>query len=64
MPQLVLLGSICVVLNTFVDVLAVLGANRLLTASAKRAQREKIMVKTSGVTMIGLGTYLALAERN
>jgi threonine/homoserine/homoserine lactone efflux protein len=64
MPQLVLLGGICVVLNTFVDVLAVLGANRLLTASAKRAQREKIMVKTSGVTMIGLGTYLALAERN
>jgi threonine/homoserine/homoserine lactone efflux protein len=64
MPQLVLLGGICVVLNTFVDVLAVLGANRLLTARAKRAQREKIMVKTSGVTMIGLGTYLALAERN
>jgi len=64
MPQLVLLGGICVVLNTFVDVLAVLGANRLLTSSAKRAQREKIMVKTSGVTMIGLGAYLALAERN
>ena len=64
MPQLVLLGSICVVLNTLVDVLAVLGANRLLTASAKRAQREKMMVKTSGITMLGLGTYLALAERN
>ena len=64
MPQLVLLGSICVVLNTLVDVLAVLGANRLLTASAKRAQRERMMVKTSGITMLGLGTYLALAERN
>ena len=63
MPQLVLLGSICVVLNTLVDVLAVLGANRLLTASAKRAQRERMMVKTSGITMLGLGTYLALAER-
>jgi threonine/homoserine/homoserine lactone efflux protein len=64
MPQLVLLGSICVVLNTLVDILAVLGANRLLTASAKRAQRERMMVKTSGITMLGLGTYLALAERN
>ena len=62
-PQLVLLGSICVVLNTLVDVLAVLGANRLLTASAKRAQRERMMVKTSGITMLGLGTYLYLAER-
>jgi threonine/homoserine/homoserine lactone efflux protein len=64
MPQLVLLGSICVVLNTLVDVLAVLGANLLLTASAKRAQRERMMVKTSGITMLCLGTYLALAERN
>jgi threonine/homoserine/homoserine lactone efflux protein len=64
MPQLVLLGSICVVLNTLVDVLAVLGANRLLTASAKRVQRERTVVKTSGITMLGLGTYLALAERN
>ena len=40
MPQLVLLGSICVLLNTWVDVLAVLGAHRLLAASAKRAQRK------------------------
>lgn len=64
MPQLFLLGTICVALNTLVDVLAVLGANRLLASSSKRAQREKIMVKTSGITMLGLGTYLALAERN
>lgn len=64
MPQLVLLGTICVALNTLVDVLAVLGANRLLVVSSKRVQREKIMVKTSGITMLGLGTYLALAERN
>lgn len=62
--QLIVLGSICVALNTFVDVLAVLGAHRLLKASAKRAQRERVMVKTSGITMLGLGTYLALAERN
>lgn len=62
--QLIVLGSICVALNTFVDVLAVLGAHRLLRASAKRAQRERVMVKTSGITMLGLGTYLALAERN
>ena len=62
--QLIVLGSICVALNTFVDVLAVLGAHRLLKVSAKRAQRERVIVKTSGITMLGLGTYLALAERN
>ena len=54
----------CLGFNTLVDCLAVLGANRLLTANEKRAQRERMMVKTSGITMLGLGTYLALAERN
>ena len=64
MPQLILLGSICVVLNTLVDVLAVIGANRLLATNEKRAQREKILVKTAAFTMLGLGTYLALTERS
>ena len=62
-PQLVLLGSICVLLNTLVDVIAVFGANRLLESGAARAARARLLTRASGVTMLGLGTYLALARR-
>jgi threonine/homoserine/homoserine lactone efflux protein len=63
-PQLVLLGSICVALNTLVDVIAVVAADRLLKSGAARAARARLLTKVSGVTMLGLGTYLALARRN
>ena len=36
-PQLVVLGSICVALNTLVDVVAVFGADRMLKSSTARA---------------------------
>jgi threonine/homoserine/homoserine lactone efflux protein len=62
-PQLVLLGSICVALNTLVDVVAVLAAHRLLESGPARAARARILTRASGVTMIGLGAYLALARR-
>lgn len=62
-PQLVLLGSICVTLNTLVDVLAVFAADRLLRSGAARAARAKLLTRASGVTMLGLGTYLAFARR-
>jgi threonine/homoserine/homoserine lactone efflux protein len=62
-PQLVLLGSICVALNTLVDVIAVVAADRLLKSGAARAARARLLTKVSGVTMLGLGTYLALARR-
>jgi threonine/homoserine/homoserine lactone efflux protein len=62
-PQLVLLGSICVALNTLVDVIAVFAADRLLKSSAARAARARLLTKVSGVTMLGLGAYLALARR-
>lgn len=62
-PQLVLLGSICVALNTLVDVLAVFAANRLLGSEAVRAARARLLTRISGTTMIGLGAYLALARR-
>jgi threonine/homoserine/homoserine lactone efflux protein len=61
--QLVLLGSICVALNTFVDVVAVLAATRLLRSDAARAARARLLTRVSGVTMLGLGAYLALARR-
>ena len=62
-PQLVLLGSVCVFLNTFVDVVAVLGASRLLQSPAARSARERLITKLSGGTMVGLGVYLAAAKR-
>jgi threonine/homoserine/homoserine lactone efflux protein len=62
-PQLVLLGSVCVALNTLVDVIAVFAANRLLKSGVARAARARLMTRMSGGTMLGLGTYLALARR-
>lgn len=62
-PQLVLLGCICVALNTLVDVLAVFAAHRLLKSGAARAARARLMTRASGVTMLGLGAFLALAKR-
>ena len=62
-PQLVLLGSICVALNTLADVVAVLAAHRLLASGVVRAARARLMTRVSGVTMIGLGVFLATAKR-
>jgi len=62
-PQLVFLGTTCVALNTLVDVVAVFAADRLLRSSAVRARRARFMTRASGMTMLGLGAYLALARR-
>ena len=64
LPQLVLLGSFCVALNTLVDVIAVFAAERLLMSDAVRATRARLLTRASGVTMLGLGAYLALARRD
>ena len=61
--QLVLLGCICVALNTFVDVFAVFAAHRLLKSGVARAARARLMTRVSGVTMLGLGAFLGLARR-
>jgi threonine/homoserine/homoserine lactone efflux protein len=63
LPQLMLLGSICVALNTLVDVIAVFAAHRLLKSDVARAARARLLTRVSGVTMLGLGGYLALARR-
>lgn len=62
-PQLAVLGAICVALNTLVDVLAVLGANRLLQSHAARATRARLLTRVSGCTMMTLGVVLALTRR-
>jgi threonine/homoserine/homoserine lactone efflux protein len=62
-PPLVLLGSICVALNTLVDVVAVFAAQRLLKSGAARAARARMLTRVSGVTMMSLGALLALARR-
>ena len=61
--QLVLLGSICVALNTLVDVVAVFAADRALRSGTARAARARLLTRVSGTTMLALGAYLALARR-
>ena len=63
LPQLVLLGTICVALNTLVDVIAVFAADRLLQSDAARMARARLLTRVSGGTMLALGAYLALARR-
>ncbi len=62
--QLVVLGTICVLLNTLADVVAVFGAHRLLHSSVKRTTRARVMTRISGVTLIGLGGLLAFTRRS
>jgi len=62
-PQLVLLGTICVALNTLVDVVAVLSSARLLASRAARVARARLLRRVSGATMVALGTVLALSKR-
>ena len=63
LSQLVLLGSVCVVLNTLADVAAVFAAQKLLSSGPARAARARLLTRASGVTMMGLGAFLALAQR-
>jgi threonine/homoserine/homoserine lactone efflux protein len=62
-PQFILLGSICVALNTCADLLAVLLADRLVAPGKARRVRERLLTRVSGATMLGLGCYLALFKR-
>lgn len=61
--QFVLLGCICVTLNTMVDIAAVFAAHRLMKSDIARTTRAKLMNRLSGVTMIGIGAFLALSRR-
>ena len=61
--QLVVMGTVCVVLNTLVDVGAVLAAARLLRSELDAQRRARVLSKVSGVTLVGLGLYVAAARR-
>jgi threonine/homoserine/homoserine lactone efflux protein len=62
--QLVAMGTTCVLLNTLVDVVAVLGAARLLRSELSARRRARLLNKASGATLIGLGLYVAAAKRS
>src|SRR4029077_1707773 len=53
-PQLVVMGTVCVVLNTLVDVGAVLGAAKLLQSGHAAHRRALLLNKVSGFTLVGL----------
>jgi threonine/homoserine/homoserine lactone efflux protein len=61
--QLLVMGTFCVLLNTLVDVLAVFGAARLLKSERTGGRRSRILNTASGVTLIGLGVYVAVSRR-
>ena len=60
-PQFVVLGLICVALNTAVDLVVVLLASRLMPYLRSSPRPARAMSYGSGGVMIGLGAYLALA---
>ena len=54
--QCIVLGSICVVLNTTADVVVVFGAARV------RQRFGRLLTVGSGWSLIGLGAYVAVAK--
>lgn len=61
--QFILLGCICVTLNTLADIAAVLVANSLMKSDVARTTRAKLMNRLSGITLISIGAFLAFAQR-
>jgi threonine/homoserine/homoserine lactone efflux protein len=57
--QFVVMGSICVLLNTSVDILAVFLAHKLMSGGATKAARAKVMARISGSIMLILGLMVA-----
>jgi threonine/homoserine/homoserine lactone efflux protein len=57
-PQLLLLGSVCVLFNTLADVVAVLAVARVAGRGARW------LARLSGGSLIALGAWLALARRS
>ena len=61
--QLVVMGTVCVALNTLVDVVAVLASVRLLRSGVTAARRAGRLNSATGVTLVALGLYVAASRR-
>ncbi|WP_148254775.1 LysE family translocator [Aidingimonas lacisalsi] len=62
-PQFILLGSICVLLNSTVDLIAVFAASRIVGSGVAKAARERLLSRLSGATLMTLGLLMAVANR-
>jgi threonine/homoserine/homoserine lactone efflux protein len=62
-PQMVLLGVVCVLLNTAADLVAVSLANILLHAGPTLRTRRRRLQQTSGISMLALGLYMGLSKQ-
>ncbi|TCW30762.1 hypothetical protein EV669_10688 [Gulbenkiania mobilis] len=62
-PQFILLGTVCVLLNSLVDLIAVFAANRILASGSAKAARQRLLSRCSGVTMLALSVLVAIANR-
>lgn len=62
-PQFILLGSICVLLNSTVDLVAVFAASRIVGSGVAKAAKERFLSRLSGATMMTLGVLVAIANR-
>jgi threonine/homoserine/homoserine lactone efflux protein len=61
-PQFLVLGLICVLLNTAVDLIVVFLAARMMPYLRSSPKPARAMSYGSGAVMVGLGAYLALAD--
>ncbi|NWK80121.1 MULTISPECIES: LysE family translocator [unclassified Aquitalea] len=62
--QFVLMGSVCVLLNTSADLIAVFLAHQLVSGSSGKALRARLMTRVSGSIMVVLGLMVALASHS
>lgn len=63
-PQFIVLGTTCIVLNSAADVVAVFAAHRVVASGTARAARQRLMTRLSGATMLALGVFVAIANRD
>ena len=61
-PQFVVLGLVCVALNTGVDLIVVLLASRLSGYLRASPTPARVVSYASGTVLLGLGAYVALAD--
>lgn len=61
--QFVMLGCVCVALNTSADLIAVVAASRFLASGEARVKRERLLSRVSGTIMVMLGLFVALGDK-